>query len=129
MINKSQEIEALIDNKLELHPNLFFPNELRHFLMNQFLVRRLIIEVKGRNGKFDECQEMIEKQSKLLVKLNNSGFEMYPVAAAMHMEQSILADLATQAKHENINSCLTSTPELIRNLERMKLNPSGNFFL
>ena len=126
MINKSQEIETLIDSKLELHPNLFSPNELRHFMMNQFFVRRLIIDVKGRNGRFDDCQKMIEKQSKLLAKLNNSGFEMYPVAAAMHLEQSILADLATRAKLENINS-LTSTPEVILKFERMKLNPSGNF--
>ena len=96
-------------------------------IQEQLAIQKLIVELKGRNGEYQECHEMLEKQSKLIanIKITSPNF---PVTLAMHWEQAILKDQLSNRHNTNCNTLNPSiyiTPEVITKLEQMTINPSG----
>ena len=131
MINKFHEIDKLLSNKLANYANKLSSNELQNFLLDKFSVKRFIIEVRGRNRRFNECREMVEDQCELLTKLSPRTLKQCPSVISMHSELSVLVHLAYRDKSnlEIIQKHLTSTPEAVMRLEHLSLNPSGKNYL
>ena len=131
MINKFHEIDTLVSAKLTMYSSTLSLNELQRFRIEKFSLQLFIIEVKGRNGRFDECREIMENQCKLLTKLAPGTLKKCPFVTLMHLEPSVLlhsayrenSDLQIRQKY------LTSTPEAVMRLAHMSLNPSGKVLL
>lgn len=127
MFRKSDEVGTLVAHTLASHKyDLLSPNELENIIMDTFFLQRMNIEVHGRNRRFDECQKMIKKQSELLADMDSATLTKYPVLTAMHLEQTILVDRANYVRTNSTDdSFWTSTPELVKTLGGLSLNPSG----
>ena len=80
-----------------------------------------------RNGRFDECEKLLEEQSKLLSKLENNfkTLKKLPCVVSMHWEQSVLLHRAYLEKGNQQNEDSTRTPEAVMRLQHLSLNPSG----
>ena len=123
MINKFHKIDTLVS----ANTNTLSLNELQRFRIEKFRLQLFIIEVKGRNGRFDECREIIENQCKLLTELAPSTLKKCPSITLMHLEPSVLLHSAYRENSalQIRQKYLTSTPEAVMRLAHMSLNPSG----
>ena len=95
-----------------------------------FLLQRMHIEILGRNGKFEECEGLVESQAEFLAKMDPATLTNFPVLMAMHWEYAFSIHHTKGNKNRvTFEDPLMgdSTPELTQALRELQLNPSGNY--
>ena len=123
-------VDEIIDSKISKNQTCSSPYQLQELQHERFFTQRLIIELKGKNNRNEDCQRILEKQSSLLAIIDRK-FPKFPSILAMHWEQLILKyhlDKSNSEKRDTLLSQAISTPDVILKLEEMSINPSGNKF-